>query len=247
MEENRDWEKPMEYEIQNLKQEEVAAETDGGKDEPTATPPEKSQKCSTNLIHYVIEGVLLVAVVVLFILHFSDGGGSKATIEPVDPALAGNGDIVYVNIDTINERYELVQILTDSIEVERSRQTVIFQNRQKALEQKLANYQQNMQTGQLTAQQAQYAEQSLQQESAQLQQDYQSTLESLEARMSAALTQIADSLRASCARVNGRHNASYVVSYGSSGQVICADPTKDITAEVLEDINRPFKGKREGK
>ncbi len=202
----------------------------------------KQKKCNCNVFHYVMEGVLLIAVVVLFILHFCCGG-DKYEFTPVDPSKAGNGDIVYVNIDTINEKYEMVALLTDSIEVEKQRQTVIFQNRQTALENKLANYQRNMQTGQLTAQQAQYAEQSLQQESAQLQMDYQSTLESLEARYAAALTQIADSLKAACQRANLRHNASYVVSYGAGSQFICADPTKDITQEVLADLNKPFKKK----
>ena len=101
-----------------------------------------------------------------------------------------------------------------------------------------------MQAGQLTAQQAQYAEQSLQQESTQLQNDYSVALESLEARYTAALNQIADSLRAAVVRANARHNASFVISYGAGGQVIVADPSKDITQEVLDDLNKPFKKKR---
>ena len=113
-----------------------------------------------------------------------------------------------------------------------------------SIENKLANYQRNMQSGQLTAQQAQYAEQSLQQESAQLQNDYSVALESLEARYTAALNQIADSLKAAVVRANARHNASFVISYGAGGQVIVADPTKDITQEVLDDLNKPFKKKK---
>lgn len=199
-------------------------------------------RCSCAWIHYAVEGVLLVAVVVLFVLHFK--GSCSENYPAVDPTKAGNGDVVYVNIDTINNQYEMVSLLTDSIEAEKQKQTVVFQNRQKALENKLANYQRNMQTGQLTAQQAQYAEQSLQQESAQLQLDYQTTLESLEARYTAALTQIADSLKVSCQRVNAKYNASFVMSYGGGGQIICADPTKDITKEVLNELNKPFKKKK---
>lgn len=203
----------------------------------------KNKKCCIG--HLIFDGVLLLAVIALFILHFCDNKTPSYAVE-TNPGKPGNGDIVYVNIDTINEKYEMVSLLTDSIDAEKQKQTILFQNRQKALETKLANYQRNMQTGQLTAQQAQYAEQSLQQEKAQFQTDYSAALESLEARYAAALSQIADSLKAACNRANSRHNASYVVSYGAGGQVICADPTKDITNEVLDDLNKPFKKKKKG-
>ncbi len=203
---------------------------------------DKRKKCCIG--HLVFDAIMAAAVIALFILHFC--GNKQPSYPPASTAKAGNGDIIYVNIDTINEKYEMVSLLTDSIDAEKQRQTVIFQNRQKALENKLANYQRNLQTGQLTAQQAQYAEQGLQQENAQLQSDYAAALESLEARYAAALSQIADSLKSACARVNQRHNASFVMSYGGGGQIICADPTKDVTNEVLDDLNKPFKKKKKG-
>lgn len=203
-----------------------------------------SRKCC-KVGQLVFDAIMLAAVVVLFVLHFC-GNKEKNDIIPVDPALAGNGDVVYVNIDTINEKYEMVSLLTDSIESEKQRQTVIFQNRKKSLETKLANYQRNMQTGQLTAQQAQYAESSLQQESEKLQFDYAQAEEDFAVRYQAALTQIADSLKAATARVNKKHNASYVFSYGAGSPMICADPTKDITQEVLKEMNKPFSKKSKG-
>ncbi|MCR4857204.1 MAG: OmpH family outer membrane protein [Bacteroidales bacterium] len=205
---------------------------------------DKKRKCC-HIGHLIFDLLMAAAVITLFILHFC---GNKRTGTPiaVDPSKAGTGEVLYVNIDSINEHYEMVSILTDSIDAERQRQTVLFQNRQKALENKLANYQRNMQSGSLTAQQAQYAEQSLQQESAQLQNDYSVALENLESRYTAALGQIADSLKVAVARANATHNASFILSYGAGSPVIEADPTKDITQEVLEDLNKPFKKKKKG-
>ena len=119
-------------------------------------------------------------MIVLFILHFTGNGKKTAAIEK--PAEVGNGEIVYINIDTINEHYELIKILTDSIDADKQKQAVVFQNRQKALEQKLANFQQNYSSGSLTSQQAQYAQQGLEEESNRLQSDYAQALESLESR-----------------------------------------------------------------
>lgn len=209
------------------------------KEEKTCSTKKCKCGCKAGIICHVIT---LAAVVVLFILHFTGGGKpNSAAAVNVTP---GNGDIVYVNIDSINTGYEMVSLLTDSIEAEKQKQAVLFQNRQKSLETKFANYQRNVQTGQLTAQQAQYAEASLQQESQALQSDYAQAVESLEARYAAAMSQIADSLKAAALRVNAKYNASFVFSYGNGGQMICADPTKDITVEVLDELNKPFKKKK---
>lgn len=188
---------------------------------------------------FIFDLIMVAAVIVLFVLHFC--GGKKTEVPVVPEGTPGNGDIVYVNIDTINEQYKLVSLLTDSLEAEKQKQTTLFQKRQSALEQKLANYQRNMQSGQLTAQQAQYAEASLQQESQKLQADYAAAMEDFETRYTAALQQIADSLKAATVRINKKHNASFVFSYGNGGQMLCADPTKDITKEVLTELNKPFK------
>ncbi len=209
------------------------------KEEKTCSAQKCKCGCKVSIACHI---VTLAAVIVLFILHFT--GGKKPSSAAAVNVTPGNGDVVYVNIDSVNTGYEMVSLLTDSIEAEKQKQAILFQNRQKALETKLANYQRNVQTGQLTAQQAQYAEASLQQESQTLQNDYAQAVESLEARYTAAMSQIADSLKAAAQRVNAKYNASFVFSYGNGGQMICADPTKDITAEVLDELNKPFKKKK---
>ena len=201
---------------------------------------DRGKRC--RIAQWIFNALMLAAVAVLFVLHFTQKPEKYAA--PLVSGQPGNGDVVYVNIDSINEKYEMVSLLTDSIEAEKQRQAIIFQNRQKALEQKLTNYQNNMQSGQLTAQQAQYAEASLQQESQRLQSDYATAVEGLEARYAAALEQIADSLKAATARVNKKYNASFVFSYGGGSPLISADPTKDITNEVLDELNKPFSKKR---
>jgi len=206
-------------------------------------PVKEKKPTDSNAVHYIIEAFLAVAVIVLFILHFM-GGSKKDNVVAPPVQQVGDGSIVYVNMDSINDKYEMVSLLTDSLDAEKQRQAVQFQNRQKALENKLANYQRNMQTGQLTAQQAQYAEASLQQESQRLQNDYAQAVEALEARYAAALEQIADSLRTACGRVNAQRNASFVFTYGSSSPMMVADPSCDITNAVLDELNKPFSKKK---
>lgn len=204
--------------------------------------PASCEKKCCGTAHWIVEGVLAAAVIALFILHFV-GNGKKAPVVQ-KPVEKGNGEVVFINIDSINANYELVSILTDSIDAEKQKQAVVFQNRQKALEQKAANFEKNYNSGSLNPQQIQYAQQSLQEESTRLQNDYAQALESLEMRYQAALQQIADSLDAAAKRVNETYNASYIFSYQTGGQLLYADPAHDITVEVLDELNKSFKKKK---
>lgn len=192
-------------------------------------------------VHWIIEGVLAAAVVALFILHFA-GGDQKATVVQ-KPVEVGTGEVVYINIDSINENYEMVKILKDTLEAEQRKQEVLFANRQKALENKVANFERNYSSGSLNPQQAQYSQQALQEENARLQKDYNTFMEDFQARYAAALEQIADSLNAAANRVNASYNASYIFTYQNGGQLLYADPAHDITNEVLEELNKSFKKK----
>lgn len=216
-------------------------------DDTVREPEEKSsgrKVCSNNVKHWIVEGVLLLAIVVLYILHFCCGGKQAKTVATPVLTDTGSGEFVYINIDTINAQYELVHILTDSIDVEKQKQAVVFQNRQKSLEQKAANFQRNYSSGSLTPQQAQYAQQSLEEESTRLQSDYAQALESLEIRYQTALQQIADSLNAAANRVNANRNASYIFTYQNGGALLYASPSQDITNDVLDELNKSFKKKK---
>ena len=208
--------------------------------------PEKEEirpscKKDYSVCHWIVEGVLAAAVIALFILHFA-GNNKKAPVVQ-KPVEVGTGEVVYINIDSVNEKYEMVKILKDTLEAEQQKQEVIFNNRQKALETKAANFEKNYSSGSLTPQQAQYAQQSLQEESTRLQRDYSNYMEDFQSRYAAALEQMADSLKAAAQRVNASYNASYIFTYQDGGQLLYADPAHDITNEVIEELNRSFKKK----
>ncbi|MCQ2272666.1 MAG: OmpH family outer membrane protein [Bacteroidales bacterium] len=205
---------------------------------------EKKKKCKCCCCRYIIDGVLILAVIGLYILYFFfPKTGSKAIV-PVAEGTPRSGEIVYINVDSINANYELVNMLTDDIDAEMAKQEAIFTNRQNALERKAAQFQQNYQSGILTQVQIENAQQQLMQESETLKQDYARVMGDLENRQAAALKQITDSVIAVTQRVNSARNASFVLSYQYGSPVIDADPTKDITNEVLEILNEPYKKKR---
>ncbi len=207
---------------------------------------ETTNKCNCNMCRNIVEAVLVVAVIVLYVLYFffPRTTSHKSTPTNVVNTEPRSGEIIYINIDSVNANYELVDILTKDIEAEMTKQEAVFQNRQAALERKAAQFQQNYQAGILTQIQVENAQQQLMQESESLKADYERVMGDLEARQAAALKQIADSVINATRRINAERNASFVFSYQYGGQLIDADPSKDVTDELLEILNEPFKTKK---
>ena len=213
----------------------------------------KKKNFNWNMFHCVAEAVLFVAVIVLCVLHFCQPKtSSKETCQPktssketpkpkhVVNAEPRNGDILYINIDTVNAKYKLVGILTKDIEAEMKKQEELFKNRQSALEKKAAQFQKNYESGTLTQVQIKYAQEQLMQESEKLQNDYNTVMTDLETRQAAALKQITDAVIEATKRISEERDATFVFSYQYGGQLIDADPTKDITEEVLEILNEAY-------
>lgn len=200
-----------------------------------------NKRSGTTVYRIVMDVVMLALIVVLFILHFTGNQGQTIQYPAAPPAgTPGSGEVVYINIDTINAQYELVTILTKDIENERAKQEAIFNDRQKALEAKYSQFQQNYSANVLTPVQIQNTQEQLMQESERLQAEYEQVFGNLQNRQMAALQQIADSLFSVTRRINTARNASFIFSYQYGGQLILADPTKDITTEVLFELNRPY-------
>lgn len=192
------------------------------------------------LIGMILSIVVLIAVGVLYYLHFSQSGQMKPRYAPVPEGTPKSGEIVYINIDTVNVHYKLVDILTNEISAERQRQETSFMNRQKEFEKKYNQFQQNYQANILTPVQIQNTQQQLMEEDEALRYQYEQVMANLQNRQQAALIQIADSLMAASARVNASRNASFVFSYQYGGPLIIGDPTKDITYEVLNELNKYY-------
>jgi outer membrane protein len=215
--------------------------------EPEVVQPElkKESFCKTfvgsKLCNLISLSLLFVAVIVLYVLHFTAPKAPVFTPREIvgEP---GTGEIVYVNLDSVNEHYELVTILTGDIKMEMAKQEAIFANRENAFQRKYNQFQENMNSGVLTQVQMENAQTQLMQEYQQLEEDKDRIFNNLQARQSEALLQVYDSLQAAVKRINMTRNASFVITYQSNSPfLLTADPTKDITDYVLYELNRAYK------
>jgi Skp family chaperone for outer membrane proteins len=205
----------------------------------------KASKCraflGSKMCYIIGSSVLYLAVIALFILHFISPKPQVYTPKEFmgEP---GSGEIVFVNLDTVNENYELVSILTGDIKAEMAKQEAIFANKESAFQRKYNQFQENMNAGILTQVQVENAQQQLMQEYQQLEEDKDRVFNNLQTRQAAALLQIYDSLQAAVQRINVVRNASFIITYqNQSPFLLAADPAKDITDHVLFELNRAYK------
>ena len=207
-------------------------------------PEKESKKCSFaggKLCNAISLGVLFVAVIVLYILHFTTPKSpiffpKEVVGEP------GSGEVVFVNLDTINENYELVKILTGDIKAEMAKQEAIFTNKENSFQRRYKQFQENVASGVLSQIQLEHAQNQLAQEYQQLEADKERIFNDLQTRQEAATSQIYDSLQVAVKRINLQRNASFVISYQAQSPFILAtDPAKDITEYVLYELNRTYK------
>lgn len=151
------------------------------------------------------------------------------------------GEILYFNVDSVNEHYVLVKDLMEKLESEKSKLMVDFQKRQSVLEDKLQEYEEASRNKTMSQNQLDEFQRNLSVESQVLQDDCSRMLEEFEIRYDEALKQITDSIVIAVKCINAERNASYIMQYQYGGVLIDPDPSKDITNELLEILNEPFK------
>ena len=231
----------QEQEVQHEENLEFIADAPKEEKESCASP-----KCNCNMIHWIVEGVLLLAVIALFILHFvgtkggdtSDNGNAPAVKVATKP---GNGNILYVNLDTIYEcdLFEEKQAVLDE---ESKKLENTFTTRQKKLEADYTQFQKNMNAGVLTETQMQYTYQQLETESNKIREDYQTAMENLAQKQADLTNEMLEALREAADLVNASvegEPASYVITYSSSNPtIVVVDPNRDITAQVVKELNK---------
>ncbi|MBO4738385.1 MAG: OmpH family outer membrane protein [Bacteroidales bacterium] len=181
--------------------------------------------------------VLFVAVVVLFVLHFTQ---KPQTVQLPD-GQTQSGVILTVNNDSIVEHFELVNILKSDLEKESDRYSKEMAGKFNAFQEKVNNYQINVQNQILTQTQMQNTEAALMKE--------KTSLEALQERYATILAnkersvqkEIQDSIINATKRVNdAKYKADFVFATAEGSMIVTANPTLDITNEVIAELNNAY-------
>ena len=211
--------------------------------EPVQEPAKcEKKKCNCKWCSIIAFVVLFAAVIALYIMHFCCGGKAETFTPTPVTADPGDGSVLFINLDSVNANYFFIEEKQKEFDAEMQKQDEIFKQKQANFQKKYEQFQKNYQAGILTDVQIQNAQVQLQSEYQKLEDDYNAVVNSLTERQVAVNREMLDSVQAVSARIVAQKGASFVITYSKDVPLlIYGDPTRDITEEVLFELNKSQK------
>ena len=194
-----------------------------------------------NKTNFIIELILGVAVVALFLLHFT----SKPTCD--HPVVAADGSVVaelpvaYINLDSLLENYQFAVDANDQIMTKQEDARLKLNTRARNLQNKAAEFQRKLDNN------AFLSRERAEQEAMKIQKEQQE-LQELEAKLSQDIAmelqdinlQLADSLTNYLKEYNADGRFQMILSNTGKDNILMAADALDITNDVIEGLNARY-------
>ncbi|MFP4091870.1 MAG: OmpH family outer membrane protein [Cyclobacteriaceae bacterium] len=189
----------------------------------------------------ILNGVLAVAVIYLYVLHFSNGSPSAANSGSDSLSVASSSvpKIAYVNSDTLLEYYTYFQDKRNELEETAKKLQANYESRARGLQSEIESFQRS--AGSMTMNQARAVEEDLmkkQQNLVQYQQNLSTQLAQEEAKVN-------EELYAKVSEYLGEYGKTQdykvVLTYTKNSGVLYADDSLDITRTVIDGLNTRYK------
>lgn len=195
-------------------------------------------------VNYIINGILAVAVVILFVMQLS---GKKET-STANPTISGDGNasvrtlpVAYINVDSLLENYNYAKDLNEIIlkKAENSRANV--NQKAASLQKEMEEFQRKITNNAfLTRERAEQEQQRLV--------NKRQELQDLDTRLSQELMteqqklneQLRDSIVSQLKIFNQNKGFEIILSNTSGDNILLANDAYNITAELLEYLNKNY-------
>jgi len=198
-----------------------------------------------NNVSIVLNVVLLIAVAVLYVLHFSNNSAQGEQSEVSGGSLSSNNlSIAYVNSDSLLSKYDFFKDLEVKLIAKRDKLNSEYQNRAEGLQREISNFQNT--AGNMTMAQARAVEEDLRKKQQNLmmyQEQLGQQLMGEEQKMNSDLyDKVADYLN----DFSSSRNLQIVLTYTKGSGVLYANDSLDITNQVLLGLNDAYKTEMNG-
>ncbi len=204
----------------------------------------ENKKCGCKCLQTIINVVLLAALVVLFILHFT-GIGTKSRVNPnAKPAMVTEGGVLkvaYINTDTLNAKYEYIQDLEKELKAFSDAKEKNYKKQMKDFE---SDYQNFIKTGaQLTLSQQQAKEAELKQRAEKLAGLEQEISVQIAKKQLADNEKMVNAVYAFIREYNAANQQFNLIlaKSGASSPVLYGDEAMDITDEIINGLNEEYR------
>ncbi len=188
-------------------------------------------------ISLALNAILIIAVGYLLSQHLSSGKADAGQATGPDGEAAGL-NIVYVNADTLLEKYDYFRQQQEALaQREREANQRIGQQTQ-ALEKEFRAVQSKVQQGLLAPSQIAAEEQRLGKKQQQLMAEQEQVSQELMAETRRINQELQETLKESLDKMKQERGYDYILQYGQGSSVLLASDSLDITGRVLDILNR---------
>jgi outer membrane protein len=194
----------------------------------------------------ILNAVLIVAVGVLFYLHFSTKGSAKSS--PAGTAgknlVQPDVPIVYVNIDTLLNNYEYFNDMQEDFADKQSELEAELTNRSRQYEASAMDYQNKVQKGLVTRREAAELEQQLMGEQQSLLQLRDQLTLQLQEEEQVSNRKLINAIMEYLKEYNADLNYQFIFSNSFGDNVLFANDKLDITYLVLPGLNEQYRAEK---
>lgn len=191
----------------------------------------------------VLNIVLLVAVCVLFYLHFS---GPKSA-----SSYSGSGDttsvdlkIAYINSDTVLKYYEYLKVNKEQLEAKTKKMDQDYRNRAMGLQSEIQAYQRNVNS--MTLGQVRATEEDLGKKQQNLQMYQQSLAQQLMEEEAKLNRELYGRVTAFLKKYGQERGLQVVLKYDPASDVLFGGPGLDISQDVIKGLNDEYQVEKAG-
>lgn len=185
-----------------------------------------------------LNGVLAVAVAVLFYLHFSSQPAKSGEGEGAGVDLS-NMKVAFINSDSLSAKYEFVKVNLDKLEAEGKKLDTELQTRAAGLQREFEDYQRNRNS--LTIGQAQAVEEGLVRKRQNLEM-YQQTLgQQMAEKQGKTSEELYNKVTTFLKKYGEEHGLQIVLKYNAGSDVLYGVQALDITNDVVKALNEEYK------
>jgi len=192
-------------------------------------------------VNLTLNIVLLLAVAVLYVLHFT-GNKTDNTVSSEDSRItAGSGDIVYINLDTLVNQYDMYNDLRTELESKVSAIDNDLNKKGRALENDAKSFEEKMQKGLLTYSQAESMRNDLMTRDQELRNLSQQKQMELANEESVMYNRVMDAIKTYVDNYNKEKQYSLILTTtAATNSVINGEQGRNITNEIINGLNQEY-------
>lgn len=205
----------------------------------------KPVKSTLITINTVLNILLLAGLIVLYILYFTPKVPSS---HEVPKAIQKTGmrpmTVVFVNIDSLNSRYEFVKLLRGELESTGKKLQSELMTEQSEFEKEAADFQKKVAANAIPEDKAKAEYESLMQRQQGLVEKKDRYTQQVGDQELQLNMRLLDTVTNFLKRYNQQYHYDYILGYKTAGEILVANDTLDITNDVLNALNKEHNNRK---